>query len=92
MNIKQVVEHTVNVTIIKLKKQNLLQNRKLNSFARTEKLLYTYKDIKENKNGEFTKKALDQIDKALEKMQGEKYFDLIRLKYLEGKTHEQIAE
>lgn len=35
---------------------------------------------------------LDLIDEALEKISNDDYFDIIRMKYFEGKTHEEIAE
>ena len=35
---------------------------------------------------------LDLIDEALEKISNDDYFDIIRMKYFEGKTREEIAE
>lgn len=39
-----------------------------------------------------TKRYIECIDKALEKISGDNYFDLIRLRYFEGQTREEIAE
>lgn len=39
-----------------------------------------------------TKNYISVIDKELNNLKNEKYFDIIRLKYFEGKTHDQIAE
>lgn len=39
-----------------------------------------------------TKKFISIIDRELEFLKNEKYFDIIRLKYFEGKTHDEIAD
>ena len=39
-----------------------------------------------------TRRYIEYIDKALERISGDNYFDLIRLRYFEGKTREEIAE
>lgn len=39
-----------------------------------------------------TKNFINVIDKELEGLRSEKYFDIIRMKYFEGKTHDEIAE
>lgn len=39
-----------------------------------------------------TKNFISIIDKELDCLKNEKYFDIIRMKYFEGKTHEEIAE
>jgi len=39
-----------------------------------------------------TKKYIAVIDDALSKISNDKYYDLIRLRYFEGKTREEIAE
>lgn len=38
-----------------------------------------------------TKNFIDVIDKELNSLKNEKYFDIIRMKYFEGKTHDEIA-
>lgn len=39
-----------------------------------------------------TKRYIEIIDAALSKISNDKYYDLIRLRYFEGKTREEIAE
>ena len=39
-----------------------------------------------------TKRYIAVIDDALSKLEDDKYYDLIRLRYFEGKTREEIAE
>ena len=39
-----------------------------------------------------TKRYIEIIDAALSKIYNDKYYDLIRLRYFEGKTREEIAE
>jgi len=39
-----------------------------------------------------TKRYIEIIDAALSKLEDDKYYDLIRLRYFEGKTREEIAE
>ena len=39
-----------------------------------------------------TKRYIEIIDAALSKLENDNYYDLIRLRYFEGKTREEIAE
>lgn len=39
-----------------------------------------------------TKNFIKVIDEAIDKLKDDSYFDIIRLKYFEGKTREEIAE
>lgn len=39
-----------------------------------------------------TKRYIEIIDAAIKKLEGDNYYDLIRLRYFEGKTREEIAE
>lgn len=55
-------------------------------------------DKKENKLNELresiflTKKVIGLMEWALETIEGDKHYDIIPLKYWEGKSHEEIAE
>ena len=41
---------------------------------------------------ELTKKVINLIDSTMELIKDDKYYDIIPLKYWEGKSHEEIAE
>lgn len=126
--------------INELKHEGLLKNKQMNSFQKTEQLLYRRQDfltavaskeiqIEELKkfglkrqsksitkygagSGEVkteqekldekvmllensiddTKRYIHFIDAAIERLKGDKFFNIIAMKYFEGMTHEEIAE
>jgi Cu2+-containing amine oxidase len=58
-----------------------------NDYHKAEEMIESiYKAIRE------TQKYIDRIDAALKHIQDDPYFDIIRLKYFEGKTREELAD
>lgn len=98
MNAKQLIEITVNATVKELKRAGLIRENKLNSFQKTERILYEYPKMKHNveiyqfEGMTITREFVQLIDEALKGIGDDPYFEIIPLKYFEGKTHEQIAE
>lgn len=98
MTARQLIEMTVKHTVAELKRAGLIRENKLNSFQKTEKILYEYPKMKHNvteyqfEDMTVTREFVRLIDDALKTIQDDAYYDIIPLKYFEGKTHEQIAE
>ena len=98
MTVKQLIELTVKHTVSELKRAGMIRENKLNSYQKTEKVLYEYPKIKkivgeyEIDGLKITREFVRLIDDILAGISDDPYFDIIRLKYFEGKTHEEIAE
>ena len=98
MTAKQLIELTVKHTISELKRAGMIRENRLNSYQKTEKVLYEYPKIKkivgeyEIDGLKITREFVRLIDDILAGISDDPYFDIIRLKYFEGKTHEEIAE
>ncbi len=78
-----------------MKGSDKVSDSKLDSFQKTEKLLYAFPNMKKNAEAtgdEYVKKYILFIESILNEISDEPYFELIRLKYFEKQTHEAIAE
>lgn len=91
MNVNELIEKTAFAIVAHLKKADLIKENRLDSFKKTEKVLYEYPEWKPSED-EATQKFVLLIEKALERIQDDPYYDLIDLKYFRGWTHERIAE
>lgn len=95
MNISDVIENTARKTarsvVAEMKRKDLVKSNALNSFKKTEKVLYEYPVWKKSDDAE-TRKFCGLIERALKEVERDPYFELIELKYFERWTHERIAE
>ena len=91
MSVNELIEKTAFAIIAQLKKADLIKDNRLDSFKKTEKVLYELPEWKQSED-EATQKFVKLIEKALERIQDDPYYDLIELKYFKGWTHEKIAE
>lgn len=94
MNVKELIQETVDETIVKLKKAALLQNNEQRVLKKTEKLLKMYNDLKvvDPEPGSATEIMLERVELAFAALEGDEYEGLIAMIYLEGKTREECAE
>ena len=98
MTAKELIDLTVKHTVAELKRNGLIRENKLNSFQKTERILYEYPKFKKIVNEykvdglTITPKFVAMIDDALQSISDDPYFQIIELKYFNGWTHEQIAE
>ena len=98
MTAKQLIEMTVKHTVTELKRAGLIRENRLDSFKKTERILYEYpkfkKIVTEYKFDDMTitPKFVSMIDDALQSISDDPYYKIIELKYFDGWTHEQIAE
>lgn len=91
MNVDKLILKTARSVVAEMKRQGLTKENKLGSFKKTERVLYEFPEWLKSENDE-TKKMCMVINRALEKIGDDPYFEIIDLKYFKGWTHERIAE
>lgn len=89
--IEQTAKKTARAVVAEFKRAGLVKDNKLGSFKKTERILYEYPRWKGN-DVEETKKFCDLVQKALDSISDDPYFQIIELKYFQKWTHERIAE
>ena len=98
MTAKQLIEQTVKHTVSELKRAGMIRENRLNSYQKTERILFMYPKMKRNVSEydldglKITSRFVKMIDEALKDISDDPYFQIIELKYFNGWTHEQIAE
>lgn len=98
MTAKQLIEQTVKHTVSELKRAGMIRENRLNSYQKTERILFMYPKMKRNVSEydldglKITSSFVKMIGDALEDISDDPYFQIIELKYFNGWTHEQIAE
>ena len=98
MTAKQLIDLTVKQTVVELKRAGLIRENRLDSFKKTERILYEYPKFKKIvteykfEDMTITPKFVEMIENALQEVSDDPYFQIIELKYFKGWTHEQIAE
>ena len=98
MTAKELINQAVKQTVAELKRAGMICENRLNSFQKTEKILYLYPQIKRNVSKydfdglKITTEFVNLIEEALEGISHDPYYDIIPMKYFSGFTHEQIAE
>ena len=90
-DIKQIINDTVNATVLKLKMAGLMKDDKKSAYQKTEELLKKYNAFKES-DQPYTKKLVREIDMALEDIKDDLYYDIIIMSYFEGRSREYMAE
>ena len=90
-DIKQIINDTVNATVLKLKMAGLMKGDKKSAYQKTEELLKNYNAFKES-DQPYTKKLVREIDMALEDIKDDLYYDIIIMSYFEGRSREYMAE
>ena len=98
MTANELVEKTVKRTVSELKRAGMIRENRLNSFQKTEKILFLYPQMKRNVSKydfdglKITNDFVKLIDEALAEISHDPYYEIIPMKYFDSKTHEQIAE
>lgn len=89
----KLIQKTVNATIISLKIAGLMNNNRSSAIEKTEYILKNFEAFKKGytENG-ISKKYVEIIEKALQEISGDEYYEIIPLRYFEGKSREQAAE
>lgn len=92
-NYQKIIDETVKTAIVQLKKHQLLNDSRASSFQKVEKCLYCYSDFKEQNAGHgLTDKFIHNVEDALAQLEDDFYYDILRYKYFDKLTQEEIAE
>lgn len=94
MKVNDLIDKTARAIVTELKRAGMIKDNRLGSFKKTERILYEYGSWRTMSDGVTaeTRRFMALIDRALDRVKDDPYFELIRLKYFEGWTHERIAE
>lgn len=91
IDIKQIINETVNTTVLKLKMAGLMKDNRKTAFQKTEELLQNYNAFKRS-DQPYTIKLVDKINRALYEIKDDAYYDIIPLVYFNGESREYVAE
>lgn len=93
MNIDEIINMTIDKTIVKLKLAGLMKDNRQTAFQKTEEILRNYNELKKSYSEDGTaKKFVDIIDNALKEIQSDSYYDIIPMLYFEKQSREYIAD
>lgn len=97
MKINELIDVTANKTaravVSELKRAGLVKENRLGSYKKTERALYEYAEwIDTEDMSETTNRFCNLIQRALNRVRDDPYYEIIELKYFEHWTHEKIAE
>lgn len=90
-DIKNLIEDTVNATVLKMKMAGLLKDNRRTAIDKLEELLRDYPVLKTIQDKEYTIKLVVKIEDALDKIKDDPYYDVIEMFYFENRTREYIA-
>lgn len=90
IDVKQLINDTVNATVLKLKMAGLMKDNRKSAFEKIEELLYSYQSFKDS-DQPYTQKLVSKIDAALDSIKDDIYYEIIPMVYFENETREVIA-
>ncbi len=92
-DIEKLIQKTVSATIINLKIAGLMNNNRSKATEKTEYILRNYEAFKKGyTESGISRKYVEMIEKALQEIKDDEYFEIIPLRYFENKSREQVAE
>lgn len=91
-DIKQIINDTVNETVMKLKMSGLMKDDRKTAYQKTEELLRNYETFKKVEDQPHTEKIVNIITSALQDLEDDLYYEIIPMVYFEGKTREDVAD
>lgn len=91
-DVQEVIQKTVDSTVERLKREGMMRDSGMTPLEKTEHLLRYYNDFRASGQEGTAKTYIEDIDRALERMKDDRYVDIIKMMYFEGKTREMIAE
>lgn len=92
MEINDVIQETVKCTVAQLKISGMMKDDKQSAYQKTLQVLESYNDMKKShsENG-IAAKFVDIIEKALQQLYDDEYYDIIPMSFFEGQSREEIA-
>lgn len=91
IDINQIINNTVNITVLKLKMAGLMKDDRKTAYQKTEELLRNYNDFCKS-DQPYAQKLTKQIDAALNDVEDDVYYEIVPLTYFDKKSREYIAE
>lgn len=92
-DIEKLIQKTVSATIINLKLAGLMNNNRSTTTEKTEYILRNYEAFRKgNTENGISKKYVEMIEKALQEIRNDEYYEIIPMRYFENKSREQVAE
>lgn len=88
--LNDLIEKTVNRTVLKLKMAGLMKNDGKTAYQKTEELLRNYPKFKLS-DQPYAVKLCERVEQALDTIRKDYYFDLIKLYYFDRVTREEIS-
>ena len=88
--IRQIIQETVDTTILKLKAADLLKSNTKTAYEKTEALLYQYNSLRRVQQP-YAQKVVAEIDACMAEIANDPYRDVIPLYYFEGYTNAACA-
>ena len=89
--VEEIIEETVNRTVLKLKAADLLKDNRKSASQKTEELLKNYPSFKLS-DQPYTVKLCENIETALGTIRSDYYYEVRSLYYFEKMTREEVAE
>lgn len=89
--IRQIINDTVNATVLKLKMAGLMKDSRKTAYQKTEELLRNYNTFVKS-DQPYTTKLVGKINDALYDIKDDVYYDIIPMIYFEERSREAVAE
>ena len=89
--IQQIINDTVQTTVLQLKAAGLLKDGTKTAYEKTEALLYQYPELKKV-DEPYAKRVVQEVDACLADAADDPYIDLIRLYYFAGEKNAACAD
>lgn len=87
---REIIEKTVNATVLKMKMAGLLKDRRKTATEKLEEILRGFPTFKAAE-GRRTAKLVAQVERALATIKNDPYYEVIELFYFERQSRESIA-
>lgn len=97
MTVNELVDMTAQKTaravVSEMRRADMVKTNRLGSFKKVERVLYEFSEWRDDEEAsEQTRRFCNLIQRALNRVRNDPYYEIIELKYFEHWTHEQIAE
>lgn len=90
--IREVIEETVNATVLKMKMAGLLKDDRKTATEKLEELLRLYPTFKKIDGKPQTAKLVEALEEALHSIERDPYFDVLTRFYFNGQSRDFIAQ
>lgn len=90
-SIKEVIDETATVTVQKMQMAKLIKDGTKSAFQKTEEVLRNYPTFRRIKDKPYTVNLVNKVEKALDEIKDDPYYDIIQMFYFENETRESIA-